>query len=55
LFEDEINHEEGLKLTDDHKKILDDRKAKYLTGKDKGSSWQDAHNNIRRKRKSNGV
>ena len=55
LFEDEINHEGAFKLTDEHIKILDDRKARHLSGKDKSSSWQQAHDNIRRKRKSHGV
>jgi sulfur relay (sulfurtransferase) DsrC/TusE family protein len=52
LFEDEINQEENFKLTEEHVKILDERRARYLSGKDKSSSWQDVHNRVRRKRKA---
>jgi hypothetical protein len=55
LFEDEINHEENFKLTEEHVKILDERRARHLSGKDKSSSWQDVHDRVRKKRKSNGV
>ncbi|MBO9567171.1 MAG: addiction module protein [Niastella sp.] len=52
LFEDEINQEESFKLTEEHVKILDERRAKHLSGKDKSSSWQEVHDRVRRKRKS---
>jgi hypothetical protein len=55
IFENEINQGEEFKLTDDHIKILDDRRAKRLSGKSKTYSWQEVHNNIRKKRKSHGV
>jgi hypothetical protein len=55
LFEDEINQEENFKLTAEHVKILDERRARHLSGKDKSSSWQDVHDRVRKKRKSNGI
>ena len=55
LFEDEINQEGNFKLSDDHVKILDERRARHISGKDKSSSWQEVHDKVRRKRKSNGV
>lgn len=55
LFEDEINQEGAFKMTDEHYKILDERKARHLSGKDKSSAWQEVHENIRKKRKSHGI
>jgi transposase len=55
LFEDEINREEAFRLTDAHVKILDERRARHLSGKDKSASWEQVHENIRKKRKSHGV
>jgi DNA polymerase III psi subunit len=52
LFEDEINQEESFKLTEEHVKILDERRVRHLNGKDKSSSWQEVHDRVRRKRKS---
>ena len=52
LFEDEINQEESFKLTDAHLKILDERRAKHVSGKSKSHSWQEVHESIRKKRKS---
>ncbi|HEY4148476.1 MAG TPA: addiction module protein [Chitinophagaceae bacterium] len=51
LFEDDINREETLKLNESHLKILDERRARHLTGKDKSYGWQDVHSRIRNKRK----
>ena len=51
LFEDDIKREEAFKLQEEHLKILDERRARHLGGKDKSSSWQDAHTRIRNKRK----
>ena len=55
LFEDEINQESNFKLTEEHIKILDERRARHLSGKDKSSSWQDVHDRVKKKRKSDGV
>jgi hypothetical protein len=55
LFEDEINHEAEFRLTNEHIKILDERKAKHISGKDKSANWQDVHDSIRKKRKTNGI
>jgi hypothetical protein len=55
LFEDEINQETAFVPTDAHLKILDERKARHLTGKSKSYSWQEVHDNVRKKRKSNGL
>jgi len=55
LFEDEINHEGVFKLSDAHLKILDERRAKHLSGKSKSYSVQEVHDSIRKKRKSNGL
>jgi flagellar basal body rod protein FlgB len=51
LFEEDIKKEEEFKLTDAHIKILDQRKARHLSGKDKSYNWQDVHDRIRKKRK----
>lgn len=51
LFEDEINLEGNFKLTEEHIKILDERRARHLSGKDKSSSWQDVHDRVRKKLK----
>jgi len=55
LVEDEINQDQDFKLSDEHIKILDQRRARHLSGKDKSIPWQEAHDNIRKKRKSHGV
>jgi len=51
LFEDDIKREEAFKLQEDHLKILDERRARHLNGKDKSSNWQEVHTRIRAKRK----
>jgi len=51
LFEDEIKQEETLKMADAHMKILEERKSRHNSGKDKSSTWQEAHDRIRKKRK----
>ena len=55
FFEDEINQEGNFKLTGEHVKILDERKTRHVSGKDKSSSWQDVHDKIRKKRKPHGI
>lgn len=51
LFEDDIKREEGFKLQEEHLKILDERMARHLDGKDKSSGWEEAHARIKTKRK----
>ncbi|HVU55598.1 MAG TPA: addiction module protein [Puia sp.] len=55
LFEDEINQEDNFKLTDEHLKIVEERRAKHLSGKSKSYTWQEVHDSIRKKRKANGA
>jgi hypothetical protein len=55
LFEDEINQGSNFKLTDEHLKIIEERRAKHLSGKSKSYTWQEVHDSIREKRKTNGV
>jgi hypothetical protein len=51
LFEDDIKKEEAFKLTDAHIKILDQRKSRHLSGKDKSYNWEEVNDRIRKKRK----
>jgi hypothetical protein len=51
LFEEDINREEAFKLSDEHLKILEQRKKAHLSGKDKSSTWQEVHDRIRKRRK----
>lgn len=55
LFEDEIKQADVFKLTDEHIKILGERRERHVSEKDKSSGWQEAHNTIRKKRKPRGV
>jgi len=55
LFEEEINQESSFKLSDEHLKIIEERRAKHLSGKSKSYTWQEVHDSIRKKRKSNGL
>jgi hypothetical protein len=50
LFEEDYKREETFKLSNEHLKILDQRKKGYLTGKEKSSNWQDVHDILRGKR-----
>jgi hypothetical protein len=51
LFEEDINREEAFKLSDEHLKILEQRRKGHLSGKDKSSSWQEVHDRVRKRRK----
>jgi hypothetical protein len=51
LFEDEIKEGEAFKLAGEHVKILDERRSRHVSGKDKSATWQDVHDRIRKKRK----
>lgn len=53
LFEDEINRTQASNFTDDHIKILDKRRTRHLSSTDKSTSREQAHETIRKKRKSN--
>jgi len=39
-------------FTESQLEILDERRASFLSGKDKGIDWQTMHNNVRKKRKT---
>ncbi len=51
LLEDEIK-ENSFRLTDEHLKIVEDRRADFVAGKKKPEPWQDVHARIRNKRKT---
>jgi hypothetical protein len=51
LFEEDINREEAFKLSDEHLKILGQRRKGHLSGKDKSSTWQEVHDRIRKRKK----
>jgi hypothetical protein len=50
LFEEDYKREETFKLSNEHLKILEQRKKGHLTGKEKSSNWQDVHDRVRKKR-----
>lgn len=53
LFEDDINQQdEAFELSDEHFQILEGRRNRHLSGKDKSSTWQEVHERVIRKRKS---
>lgn len=52
LFEEEINREEAFKLSEEHLKLLEERRSGYINGKDKTGAWQNAHERIRKNRKA---
>jgi hypothetical protein len=51
LFEEEINREEAFKLSDEHLKILEQRRKGHLSGKDKSSTWQEVHDRVHKRKK----
>ena len=51
LLEDDLK-EASFTLTDEHTKILEERRNSRLSGKSKGLPWKEAHEKIRSKRKS---
>ena len=52
LLEDEIDADADFVLTDDHMKILDAEREKYLNGTGGSHSWEDVKERIRGKKTS---
>jgi len=52
LFEDDINQQDAFELSDEHMKILEERRKGHLSGKDKSATWPEFHERITKKRKS---
>lgn len=53
LFEENIAEEEQIPLTKTQIKIIEERKAGQLSGKDQSYTWQEVHSAIGKKRKAN--
>jgi hypothetical protein len=51
LFEEDIEQGKEFKLTDEHIKILDDERARHISGASKSYSWSEAKQIIRGKGK----
>jgi hypothetical protein len=51
LFEEDINREEAFKLSDEHLKILEQRRKGHLSGNDQSFTWQEVHDRIRKRKK----
>ena len=51
LFEEDIKKEEVFKLTDAQIKILDQRRARHPSKKDRSYDWEEVHDKIRKRRK----
>lgn len=52
LLEDEIDAVDDFVLTDEHKKILDEERRKYLSGEGKMYTWEEAKEIIKGKKAS---